>query len=272
MPELPEVETLKRGLAPLVVNRTLLELKFFREDLRFPIPHIILKRELLNSVILDISRRGKYLLFHADKGAMILHLGMSGRMTRQPSMKPVEKHTHAVFNFQPETYLHFVDPRRFGCILWAPIGEGHPLLENLGLEPLANGTTAKFLKEMAKGRRAPIKSFLMDARRLAGVGNIYACEALFGARIHPAKPAGKISLSAWEKLLASLRGVLETSIAAGGTTLRDFFNSDGTPGYYALKLSAYGREGQPCPACGKPIIRMVHCGRSTFFCKSCQKK
>ena len=272
MPELPEVETLRRGLAPLVVNRTLLDLKFFRKDLRFPIPQKTLKKELLNTVILDLSRRGKYLLWHTGNGAMVLHLGMSGRVTRQPSMEPAEKHTHAVFVFDPETYLHFVDTRRFGCILWAPKSKGHPLIDNLGLEPLASGTTAKILKEMAKGCRAPIKSFLMDARRLAGVGNIYACEALFGAKVHPAKPAGKISLPRWEILLSSLRGILETSIDAGGTTLRDFFNPDGAPGYYALELSVYGKEGQPCPNCGKSIARLVHSGRSTFFCKACQKK
>ncbi len=272
MPELPEVETLRRGLLPLVANKTLRQIKFFRKDLRFPIPHKILKQELLNQTVHDISRRGKYLLLHTDTGSMIWHLGMSGRVIRQSSMRAVEKHTHAAFSFEPDTYLHFVDPRRFGCILWAPKNEGHRLINNLGLEPLAEETTAESLKALALNSGVSIKSFLMDARRLVGVGNIYASETLFAARISPEKKAGKITLPAWKDILTQLRRILKTSIAAGGTTLKDFFSSDGEPGYYAIKLSVYGKEGQPCPRCGKTISRATHSGRSTFFCRTCQKK
>lgn len=272
MPELPEVETLRRGLLPLIKNKTLRRIKFFRKDLRFPIPQNLLKKALLNTAIQDITRRGKYLLLHTDTGAMIWHLGMSGRVSSHPSMKPVENHTHAIFAFEPETFLHFVDPRRFGCILWAPKKEGHKLINNLGLEPLDAATTPEALKILARNRNLPIKSFLMDAKRLAGVGNIYACEALFAAKTHPEKPAGKITLPGWERLLTELRLILETSIAAGGTTLKDFFGPDGAPGYYTVKLSVYGKEGQPCPGCGTKISRAIRSGRSTFFCRSCQKK
>ena len=272
MPELPEVETLRRGLLPLVVNKTLRQIKFFRKDIRFPIPQKLLKQELINETIREITRRGKYIQLHTDTGSMIWHLGMSGRVTCQSSMKMVEKHTHAIFAFDPETFLHFIDPRRFGCILWAPKHEGHRLINDLGLEPLEIETTPKILKELARDCRLQIKSFLMDAKRIVGVGNIYASESLFAAGIHPEKPAGKITLPKWEKLLSSLRKILETSIAAGGTTLKDFYSSDGAPGYYTVNLSVYGREGQPCHKCNTIIKRITRAGRSTFFCRSCQKK
>ncbi|MFQ5450839.1 MAG: bifunctional DNA-formamidopyrimidine glycosylase/DNA-(apurinic or apyrimidinic site) lyase [Nitrospinaceae bacterium] len=272
MPELPEIETLKRALLPLVKNKTLIDSRFFREDIRFPIPCRILKRELTRKKITGVTRKGKYLLLHSHNGAMIWHLGMSGRIIQYGSMDPVEKHTHAVFHFEGDTFLHFIDPRRFGCILWAPKDEGHPLLNHLGPDPLEAAATAKVLKTRARNCKAPIKSFLMDARRLAGIGNIYACESLFAAPIHPRRPAGKLTLADWERLISALRRTLNNSIASGGTTLRDFFNTDQSPGYYALQLSVYGRENQPCPQCGAAIVRVTHSGRSTFFCKVCQKK
>lgn len=272
MPELPEVETLRRALLPLVRNRELLEIKLFRKDLRFPIPEKKLRRELLNVPLQDITRRGKYLLLQVRSGAMLWHLGMSGRVIQRPSAEPMEKHTHAVFRFTPEVYLHFIDPRRFGCILWVPRNTGHPLLNHLGFEPLATETTPTGLKEKARNCKAPIKSFLMDSRRIVGVGNIYACESLFGAGIHPKRPAGKLTLADWERLLSGLRQTLEKSIAAGGTTLRDFYSADGTAGYYAVSLAVYGKEKEPCPKCGAPIVRIIQSGRSTFYCKICQKK
>jgi formamidopyrimidine-DNA glycosylase len=272
MPELPEVETLRRALIPLVLNKTLRGIKFYRKDLRFPIPEKQLRHGMLNVSIMKIDRRGKYLLLQVPTGAMLLHLGMSGRVTQRLSPEPVEKHTHAIFHFDPETWLHFVDPRRFGCILWLPKDQGHPLLDHLGLEPLDKQTTASALKQKAHNCKAPIKSFIMDARKLVGVGNIYACESLFGARINPKRPAGKLTSADWERLLKVLRETLEKSIAAGGTTLRDFFSADGTAGYYAQSLSVYGNENQPCPNCGTTISRIVQTGRSTFYCKTCQKK
>jgi formamidopyrimidine-DNA glycosylase len=272
MPELPEVETLRNALIPLVRNQTLVDLKFLRADLRFPIPRQQLQKEMTGLAVHDVTRTGKYLLLHNDKGAMLLHLGMSGRVTQKPSIKAEEKHTHAIFHFAPDTYLHFIDPRRFGCILWVPKDEGHPLLDHLGPDPFSEVATGELFKQRARTCKGPIKGFLMNATRIAGIGNIYACEALFEAGIHPKKPANKLSRPQWEKLLSEVRKVLRKSIDAGGTTLRDFFNADGNPGYFALDLAVYGKEGEPCPRCKNPITRTVHTARSTFFCKTCQKR
>ncbi|OGW21238.1 MAG: DNA-formamidopyrimidine glycosylase, partial [Nitrospinae bacterium RIFCSPLOWO2_12_FULL_47_7] len=246
MPELPEVETLRQALLPLIRNKVFLEISLFRKNLRFPIPERKLRQELLNVSLENITRRGKYLLLEVPTGAMLWHLGMSGRVTQRPSAEPMEKHTHAVFRFKPDIYLHFIDPRRFGCILWVKRDSKHPLLKHLGLEPLEAETTAEALHKIARNRKVPVKSFVMDSRRIVGVGNIYACESLFGAGIHPNRPAGKLSLGDWARLLATLRKTLGKSIASGGTTLRDFYNSDGTAGYFSLSLSVYGREQDPC--------------------------
>ena len=273
MPELPEVETLKRALEPLVQNHRLLDLRFLRKDLRFPIPREELRRGLLHQTTSRLTRHGKYLLLHVPDGALLIHLGMSGRFTQHPSMKVVEKHTHAVFRFEPDTFLHFIDPRRFGCLLWVPKGQGHPLLDKLGPDALDTETTPKKMKEMAANCfKASVKTFLMDAHRLAGIGNIYACEALFRAGIHPKYPVRCMSSSQWKKLLSSLRKILKQSIASGGTTLRDFHSTDGSQGYYKLNLAVYGRENLPCPICTSLIKRLTQSGRSTFFCKNCQKK
>jgi formamidopyrimidine-DNA glycosylase len=220
----------------------------------------------------DVTRVGKYLLLRNDNGALLLHLGMSGRVTQRASLQPEEKHTHAIFHFAPDTYLHFIDPRRFGCILWVPKDEGHPLLDHLGPDPFSDEATPELFKERARTCKGPIKGFIMNATRIVGIGNIYACEALFEAEIHPMKSASKLSKPQWEKLLTEVRNVLRKSIEAGGTTLRDFFNTDGNPGYFALDLAVYGKEGEPCPRCGNPITRTVHTARSTFFCKTCQKR
>lgn len=272
MPELPEVETLRRAMAARVPGKRLIGMRFFRPDLRFPIPAESLERHLTGSVLSHITRTGKYLLLHFRDGAMLWHLGMSGRVQQGASLQPIHKHDHAVFQFEPDLYLHFVDPRRFGAILWVPDGKGHPLIDHLGPDPLDPQTTAAKLKARAATCKGPVKGFLMNASRLAGVGNIYACEALHTAGINPWRPAHRLSLQTWETLLAALRHTLEKSIAAGGTTLRDFYNPDGNPGYYALDLLVYGREGEPCRTCATPIVRRVMTGRSTFFCRVCQKR
>jgi len=272
MPELPEVETLRRALWPLIGERVLRRARFLRPDLRFPIPADTLKTRLEGRPLRRIRRRGKYLLLESEPGSMLWHLGMSGRVVRRPSPEPVEAHTHAVFEYEPGIFLHFVDPRRFGAILWVPPEGNHPLLDHLGPDPLDPATTAAALYQRARTCRGPIKSFLMNATRLAGVGNIYACEALFEAGISPRRGAHRLRRSDWERLLAGLRRTLEQSIAAGGTTLRDFYQADGNPGYYRLELSVYGREGEPCPRCGQPVRRIVQTARSTFFCPPCQKK
>ena len=187
MPELPEVETLRNALIPLVQNQTLIELKFLRADLRFPIPREQLQKAMTGLMIHQITRTGKYLLLHNDPGAMLWHLGMSGRVVQRASMQPEEKHTHAIFHFAPDTFLHFIDPRRFGCILWIPKNQGHPLLDHLGPDPFSDTATSELFKNRARTCKGPIKGFLMNATRIAGIGNIYACEALFEAGIHPMK-------------------------------------------------------------------------------------
>jgi len=270
MPELPEVETLRRALLPLVKNQVCSGVKFFRKDLRFPIPRASLLKGLLDHKVSDITRRGKYLLFHVPQGSMLLHLGMSGRVALQNSMEPQEKHTHAIFKFSKATYLHFVDPRRFGSISWVPDTGKHPLIDNLGCDPFSNEMTAKAMKFLARKSRAPMKSFIMNSQRITGVGNIYACESLYHAGIRPTKQSGKTTLAQWGKWIDCLRDVLNKSIASGGTTLRDFFDPNGSQGYFSVSLSVYGKEGQPCPKCGHPISRLVQTGRSTFFCKLCQ--
>ena len=272
MPELPEVETLKRALTPLVLNKRLLKLGFLRKDLRFSIPLSKLREGLLNQTVSKITRKGKYILMHVPDGALLIHLGMSGRVVQTSSMKPMKKHTHAVFKFEPDVYLHYVDPRRFGCLLWVPKGQTHPLLEGLGPDPLGEEIAATEMKLVAKKcSKASIKSFLMNAKRISGVGNIYACEVLFAARVSPKKPARKINSVQWGLILSTLRDILQKSIAAGGTTLRDFYTTDGSQGYYKLNLTVYDREDKPCPVCTEPIKRIVQSARSTFYCKVCQK-
>ena len=272
MPELPEVETLKRALASLVLNKRLLELTFLRKNLRFPIPLTKIRKGLLNQTVSKVTRKGKYILLHAPEGALLIHLGMSGRFAQAPSMELIEKHTHAIFKFDPDVYLHYIDPRRFGCLLWVPNGQGHPLLNGIGPDPLGKEITAIKMKLLAKKcKKVSIKNFLMNSKRIAGVGNIYACETLFAARISPKKIARRINSSQWGLILLNLREILQKSIAAGGTTLRDFHSTDGNQGYYKFSLAVYGKENEPCLVCAEPIKRIIQCARSTFYCKTCQK-
>ena len=272
MPELPEVETLKRALASLVLNKRLLELTFLRKNLRFPIPLTKIRKGLLNQTVSKVTRKGKYILLHVPEGALLIHLGMSGRFTQAPSMELIEKHTHAIFKFDPDVYLHYIDPRRFGCLLWVPNGQGHPLLNGIGPDPLGKEITAIKMKLLAKKcKKVSIKNFLMDSKRIAGVGNIYACETLFAARISPKKIARRINSSQWTLILSNLRDILQKSIAAGGTTLRDFHSTDGNQGYYKFSLAVYGKENEPCLVCAEPIKRIIQSARSTFYCKTCQK-
>ena len=270
MPELPEVETLRRALLPLIKNKICRELKFFRKDLRFPIPQALLSKGLLHKKVSDITRKGKYLIFHAPKGSMLLHLGMSGRVVLQGTIEPQEKHTHVIFKFADKSYLHFIDPRRFGSISWIPESGNHPLIDKLGCDPFSDDMTAKAMKILARKSRAPMKSFIMNSQKITGVGNIYACESLYHSRIRPTKQAGKVTSAQWEKWILCVQEVLNKSIASGGTTLRDFFDPNGSKGYFSVSLSVYGKEGQSCPKCKTPISRMTQTGRSTFFCKLCQ--
>lgn len=269
MPELPEVETTRRGITPHILHREIIGLELRNTRLRWPVSPL-LKEYLIGQRVNNITRRGKYLLFHFDKGTLLIHLGMSGVLRLVPCSMPPTKHDHIDMVFS-HIVLRFNDPRRFGAWVWAE-GNGldHPLLKDLGLEPLEAEFTAKSLYKKAQGRNLAIKLFIMDAKTVVGVGNIYANEALFLAGIHPLQPSKTLTLNDFQKLVQAIKQVLRKAIAKGGTTLKDFINSEGKPGHFQLNLKVYGREHQPCVSC-QTLIKMIRVGqRSTFFCESCQ--
>ena len=271
MPELPEVEATRRGLAPHLEGRRLAGAVVRRRDLRWPVPRG-LHRRLAGARVQALGRRGKYLLLHLDGDSLILHLGMSGSLRLVPPDAPAGPHDHLDLLLEDGRRLRFNDPRRFGAVLLAA-GDGgrHPLLAGLGPEPLGPGFSGAHLHTLARGRRLPVKAFLMDGAVVAGVGNIYACEALHRAGIHPARAAGRIAARRYEALAAAVRRVLREAIRAGGTTLRDFTRADGRPGYFARRLRVYGRAGQACAACGGTVRRLVQGGRASYYCPGCQR-
>jgi formamidopyrimidine-DNA glycosylase len=221
--------------------------------------------------VLFRSRRAKYLLLRLDQGSLILHLGMSGSLRLLPAAVPPGPHDHLDLVLEDGNCLRLRDPRRFGALLWTPGNPlAHPLLRDLGPEPLGDDFDGEHLYRLAQHRRLPVKSLIMDGRVVVGVGNIYASEALFRARIHPQRAAGLISLERYRQLATAIRTVLEEAIVQGGTTLRDFSRVDGRPGYFALSLQVYGKGGTPCPACGAPLQELRIGQRSSFFCAQCQ--
>ncbi|MEO7067672.1 MAG: bifunctional DNA-formamidopyrimidine glycosylase/DNA-(apurinic or apyrimidinic site) lyase [Rhodanobacter sp.] len=274
MPELPEVETTRRGIAPYLIGRRVLSVTLRRADLRWPIPPEI--SELLPGQRIEaVDRRAKYLLLHTEVGSALLHLGMSGVLRVLPPDAPVGKHDHVDFVLdhaprQPGHILRFTDPRRFGCLLWQPPGEVHELLAHLGPEPLTDAFDGDLLWQRSRGRTAAVKLFLTDNAIVVGVGNIYANEALFAAGIDPRRAAGSISRARYGRLANEVKRILSWAIERGGTTLRDFISPDGKPGYFFRELNVYGRTDEPCHTCGTPI-RLVRLGqRSTFWCVHCQ--
>lgn len=270
MPELPEVETTRKGIAPYVVGEVVKDIIIRERQLRWPIP-ATLKRSLKNQLIRKLRRRAKYLLFYTDKGCMILHLGMSGSLKILDNNIPHEKHDHVDIIFESGHILRYHDPRKFGSILWTK-GEPleHKLISHLGSEPLNDEFNAEYLFSHSRKRTKAIKTYIMDSHIVVGVGNIYASEALFRAGIKPTKKAGSVSKARYEKLVTEIKNVLAEAIKKGGTTLRDFFNSDGKPGYFSQELQVYNREGEPCKKC-KRQIKMIRLGqRSTFYCSHCQ--
>jgi formamidopyrimidine-DNA glycosylase len=270
MPELPEVETTLRGVSPHLVGHTVRELIVQERRLRWPVPDDLI--EIEGTPILSGSRRGKYLLFATPRGTLLIHLGMSGSLRVLAPSIPWRKHDHLAFRLDSGMELRFHDPRRFGTVQWIH-GDpcAHPLLKDLGPEPLSTDFTARHLFDLSRGRSASIKSFIMDSHIVVGVGNIYACEALFMAGIRPTLAAGKVSLPRFLKLIKTIQEVLTASIEMGGTTLRDFLNESGEPGYFKQTLHVYDREDQPCRICGTPVKRIVQSNRSTFLCPKCQK-
>jgi formamidopyrimidine-DNA glycosylase len=270
VPELPEVETTRRGLAPHLLGRTVVGLDVRQPRLRWPLP-AELRETLPGQRILDVERRAKYLLVHTEPGSALLHLGMSGSLRVLPASTPVGAHDHVDWRLDSGQVLRFTDPRRFGSQLWQPRGQTHPLLAGLGPEPLSDDFDGDLLWARSRGRKAAVKLLLMDQAVVVGVGNIYASEALFAAGIHPRRAAGAISRERYARLAEEVKRILAYAIRRGGTTLRDFISPDGLPGYFEQELFAYGREGEPCRVCDTPIRAIVLGQRSTFFCPRCQR-
>ncbi len=280
MPELPEVETTRRGLAPHLEGRRVIGVTLRRPDLRWPIAREI-ETLLPSQTILSVRRRAKYLLMDTDAGTAIWHLGMSGSMRVLPADTPVRAHDHVDVIIDSSgiegkdrassKVLRFNDPRRFGCLLWQPPGDTHTLLRDLGPEPLSDDFSGALLFERSRGRKVAVKAFLMDQNIVVGVGNIYAAEALFAASVSPLRAAGKVSRERYDAIAQSVRTILSYAIARGGTTLRDFISPDGTPGYFEQELSAYGRGGEPCPRCGRPLKQAMLAQRATVWCGHCQR-
>lgn len=270
MPELPEVETTRRGIAPLLIGRRVLSLTIRQPQLRWPIPSGLTK-SLPGQRIDDIERRAKYLLIHTQAGSALLHLGMSGSLRILPSLAPPSRHDHIDWHLDSGQLLRFTDPRRFGCQLWQGIEEIHPLLAELGPEPLSDDFHSGYLWKLSRNRSVAIKLFFMDQKVVVGVGNIYAAEALFAAGIHPNRAANSLSRLRYERLIKEVKRILAYAIDRGGTTLRNFLQPDGAPGYFEQELFVYGRDGQPCKVCGS-IVRLLRQGqRSSFYCPSCQR-
>ncbi len=269
MPELPEVETTRRGIAPFVTDRVVARVVLRRKDLRWPIPRAISTR-LPAQRIDAVERRAKYLLLHTVAGSALLHLGMSGSLRIIDPDASVRAHDHYDLVLDSGKALRFNDPRRFGCLLWQKPGEVHPLLRGLGPEPLGTDFDGDWLWHASRGRRAAVKTFLMDQSVVVGVGNIYASEALFAAGVHPRRAAGAVSRARYARTAAAIRQILDYAITRGGTTLRDFLAPDGAPGYFEQELNVYGHAGEPCKACGTPIRAQVIGQRMSYWCPHCQ--
>lgn len=274
MPELPEVEVLRRSLEPRLVGERIARIEVRSTKLRQPVRRAILERRLAGQRVDALRRRSKYLLIDCEGGStLVIHLGMSGRLTLVAGAEPAEPHEHVAFHLASGRRLRFRDPRRFGLVFaGATAGlETGKHFAKLGIEPFDPGFDGAHLRDQAEGCRGPVKNFLMDASVVVGVGNIYASEALFRAGIHPRRSVARLSASRWDALAAAVRAVLSQAIAEGGTTLNDFADGNGNEGYFQVSLSAYGREGEACPRCGTAIARLVLGGRSSYYCPGCQR-
>ena len=270
MPELPEVETSRRGIAPYLVGETIESLDVRERRLRWPVSRDV-DTHLAGASITSVARRAKYLLLNTTRGTAIIHLGMSGSVYIVDRGTPAGVHEHFDLNLASGRALRYRDPRRFGSLHWTEDAARHWLLRQLGPEPLGPDFSGEYLWAKSRGRRIAVKPFVMNATVVVGVGNIYASEALFIAGIHPRRAAGRISLQRYEKLAEAVRSVLEKAIAAGGTTLRDFYGGDGEAGYFRHELTVYDRADKPCLRCGTPITSIVLGQRASYYCKRCQR-
>ena len=270
MPELPEVEVVRRGLESYLVGKKIAHITVHRCDLRYPVPD--LDAALRGCKLRGIERRAKYLLFFFENTLLVWHLGMTGQFHVLPQDIPAAPHEHVCLLFSDGTSLRYRDSRRFGYAGLLPLDgwQQHPWFRYLGLEPLDGEFTVEYLMHCCKMRKASVKQILMNAHVVVGIGNIYACEVLFRARIHPARAANRISHARLQKLFQAIRQVLGEAIDAGGSSISDFVRVDGKPGYFAHDFRVYGRDGEVCPDCGRRIRRMVQSGRSTFYCPGCQ--
>jgi len=274
VPELPEVEVLRRSLEPRIRGKRIESVRVWSSALREPVNGTTLRRRLLGRRVLEVDRRAKYLLLHAEGGStLVVHLGMSGRLTLVEAVEARQAHEHVGIYLDSGERLRFRDPRRFGLVFALPTGQVQVdrHFRHLGIEPLGSTFSGQVLAERAKGRRRPVKNFLMDARIAVGVGNIYASEALFDARIHPRRSVGRMSAASWQRLADSVRRTLECAIDQGGTTLNDFTDSGGNVGYFQVSLQVYDRCGEVCTRCGAVIRQIVQSGRSTYYCPKCQR-
>lgn len=269
MPELPEVEVTLRGIGPRLSGRVITGVAVREPRLRWPIPGSL--ASLVGQKVRSVRRRGKYLLLDCGNGHLIVHLGMSGSLRVLPIGAPVQKHDHFDL-LLGDVLLRLRDPRRFGAVLWNEGNiEAHPLLRHLGIEPLSRALNGPRLHALTRGIRASIKQFLMDGRRISGIGNIYANESLYHAGIHPGTPARRLSPERCARLAKAIKATLRAAIRAGGSTLRDFVGSDGKPGYFQQRYWVYDRAGQPCRRCATPIRRMLQGQRATYYCPACQR-
>lgn len=270
MPELPEVETSRRGIEPHIIGQTVKQVVIRQKQLRWPVPSTI-KQQLVSQKIESVDRRGKYLLLGSAAGTLIIHLGMSGSLRILPEGTAAEKHDHFEILFSNGKLLRLRDPRRFGAVLWTkkdPLD--HKLISSLGPEPLDEDFNTDYLYQQGKNRKTPIKSLIMNSQVVVGVGNIYASESLFLAGINPRRASNRLSKQRYQKLVNAIKQVLQLAIRQGGTTLRDFTREDGKPGYFQQTLSVYGRAGQPCPSCNHPVKQFTLGQRSTYYCPHCQ--
>jgi formamidopyrimidine-DNA glycosylase len=278
MPELPEVEVLRRSLEPRLLGDRIERVEVRNAAMREAVRPAQLARRTAGREVSALRRRAKYLLIDLAGGGgvdqtLVVHLGMSGRLTLVPAAEPLEPHEHVAFFLRSGRRLRLRDPRRFGLVFAVPARDipGDPHFAHLGIEPLEPGFDGAFLAAAAAGRRGPVKSFLMDARIVVGLGNIYATEALFRSGVHPNRSVARISAGSWDRIAESSMTVLRQAIDQGGTTLNDFADGEGRSGYFQVSLGVYGREGEPCEACGTPVRRIVQAGRSSFYCHRCQR-
>jgi len=271
LPELPEVETTRRGIEPHVLNRRVTRVTVRQPKLRWPVTPG-LDSALRGESFTGVDRRGKYLLLRNTRGTLLIHLGMSGSLRILPVTTTAGKHDHVDIEFDNARLLRFTDPRRFGSFVWVAGDKlDHKLLASLGPEPLGSEFHGEYLYRRSRGRKVPVKALVMDSKVVVGVGNIYANEALFAAGISPVRAAGRISRQRYARLAEEIKAVLARAIAAGGTTLRDFTNSQGNPGYFKQSLNVYGRAGQACRRCDGVLREVRLGGRSTVYCLQCQK-